>query len=114
MDEFQKNVAKRNREIKIVAALVVLLPFTALMAASFLHEHYESEDIRSSLEQIRPKVVLAIETYKSDNGHYPDFITNAVPRYYKGNGWTLHFLAWYEYRNLGTNFFLKDFAHSRK
>jgi hypothetical protein len=113
MDNFQKNVAKSKREVRIVIALIVFPPVLVLILAGIAHIQGDKKMIENYLEQERPNVVLALEAYKADTGHYPDSITDAVPHYYKGQQRQLQFLTWYEYTNFGTNFFLKDFDRSR-
>jgi hypothetical protein len=113
MDEFKNKVAKSRRDVKIVIALIVFLPVVGLLVAGYVTIHGQDRAVENYLKQERPDVVLAIEAYKTDNGHYPDSITNAVPRYYKGQQDRLFFFDRYDYKNFGTNFFLKDSNFSR-
>src|SRR5690242_17865644 len=109
MDDFKRNVEKHKTEVRIVIAFILLTPVIALVAALFIHYREEDKIVKNYLEHERPDVVLAIEAYKAANGHFPESITNAVPHYYKGKQERLFFLEKYEYKNFGTNFFLKDF-----
>ncbi len=113
MDEFKRNVAKSKREVRIIIAIMTLLPLVGLIVVGMAHVRGDRKMIENYLGQERPNaVLLAIETYKSENGRYPDAISNALPRYYKGRQDEFQFLAWYEYKNFETNFFLKDFIRS--
>jgi hypothetical protein len=113
MDEFKNKVAKNKRDVRIVIALIIALSFIGLLVAAYVTIQGQDRAVEHYLKHERPDVVLAIEAYKTDNGHYPDFITNAVPRYYKGQQDRLFFLDRYDYKNFGTNFFLKDSNFSR-
>jgi len=96
--------------MKKIIAIILLVLVLGVLLAGFLHTRTHLQIVKRYLEQNRPDVVAAIEAYRSENGSYPDFITNAVPRYYKGRQERLYFLESYGYRNLGTNYYLKHFS----
>ncbi len=83
-----------------------------LLVMGYVHSRSELRILRRYLEQNRPDIVAAIEAYRQTNGGYPDFITNAIPRYYRVRQERLFFLESYDYMNLGTNYFLKHFSQS--
>jgi len=96
--------------MKKVIAIILLVLLLGVLLAGLLHARTHLQIVKRYLEQNRPDVVAAIEGYRRENGKYPDSITNAVPRYYKGRQERLYFLESYGYRNLGTNYYLKHFS----
>ena len=92
-----------------IILLVLVLLVLGVLVASF----QARTDIRIEgqyLERNRPDVVAAIEAYRHENGRYPDSITNAIPRYYRGKQERLFDLESYQHKNLGTNYYLKHFS----
>lgn len=90
--------------------MVLAVVFLGAFVMSYFHARGHLHAIEHYLEQNRPDVVLAIEAYRVENGHYPDSITNAIPHYYSGKQERLYFLDAYHYKNLGTNYYLKHFS----
>jgi hypothetical protein len=112
MDPFEKNMMESKNEVRTVVGSIVILPIIALVIFGHLHLQTQDKAVERYLEQERPDILLAIEAFKADDGHFPDYLTNAVSRYYKGRQQQVFFLESYGYKNYGTNFFLKDFHPS--
>ena len=92
--------------------MVVVFGFLVLVVAlAFFNQAWTNGEVkREYLHENRPDVIAAIDAYHAANGHYPDALTNAVPRYYHGNQERVFFLKSYAYQNLGSNYHLKRFA----
>jgi len=81
-----------------------------LLALAFINQELSHREVeREYLHENRPDVVAAIEAYHQANGHYPDALTNAIPRYYHGDQEHIFYMNAYAYQNLGTNYHLKQF-----
>ena len=96
--------------MKATIAIVLSVLVIVWLAVGYIHTRGHVRIIEQYLEQNRPDVASAIEAYRLENGSYPFFITNAVPRYYRGKQERLYFLEFYHYKNLGTNYYLKHFS----
>lgn len=95
------------KKIFIVVGLFVLLFVIAL----YNQARSEMQVERDYLHENRPDVVAAVQAYRAATGHYPASLTNAIPRYYRGNQEKVFFLNAYHYRDLGTNFSLRRFPN---
>lgn len=94
------------RNILFFIGMMILLLATAFINQERSHREVE----REYLHENRPDVVAAIEAYHQANGHYPNALTNAIPRYYHGDQERVFYLKAYAYQNLGTNYRLKRFV----
>src|ERR1041385_3395319 len=99
--------------MKTVIAIILSVLVIGALILGYIHARGHARIIEQYLEQNRPDFVAAIEAYRLENGSYPDSLTNAIPRYYKGKQERLYFLESFHYKNLGTNYYLKHFSSNK-
>lgn len=82
----------------ILAAFLVGCIFVGLV-----HGRSARRVVVRYLQEHRPEVVSAIESYKAEHGKYPDRLTDVIVLN------KVEFIEQYEYSNYATNYSLKQF-----